>query len=327
MQSFESTRRQDFIDAESYRNTLAHYHKEIPLYQENLAEPEVHPGAHAEFLHMRATDHWTLLQLRYTGGEPIEELTPLFDGIASSYSEYVDKINEVTDERYYPPFLMSQFFDEYAEYLHILCVTILLHREDLLPAVLGWNDGTDFDGADAVIEELFKFYFPDRPDVDEWLWDKPYKPLLDTIDEPDPRERPRLMKKFVKNWYPSMKGIAAFWGGHEEIKPDFSPYSGYWNMCAAAFTYLYDIDDSSYRDEITYPKDLVDYARSMPRRPVSREDGEQILRVLGNQQCPRDGYWFSPAHLDSLKLFKAGELMPALDSEYGATIWQWNRDE
>lgn len=35
-------------------------------------------------------------------------------------------------------------------------------------------------------------------------------------------------------------------------------------MCAAAFTYLYDIDDASYRAETVYPKDLVDYARGMP---------------------------------------------------------------
>jgi hypothetical protein len=327
MKPFESTRRQHFIDAESYRNTLDHYKTEIPLYQENLARPETYPGDHAYFIRMRAMDHWVSLQLRYTGGEPISELAPLLDGIVSAYGEYVEKTHDATDEYYRPPFLLSEFFDQYTEYLHIVCVALLMHREDLLPIILAWNEGTDFDGVDAVIEELFKFYFPDRPDLDAWLWDKPYKPLLDTIDEPDPRERPSLMEKFVKSWYPSMKGIAGFWGKHEEIKPDFSPYSGYWNMCAAAFTYLYDIDDSSYRDEITYPKDLVDYARSMPRRPVSCENGEQILRVLGNQPCPREGFWFSPAHLDSLKLFKAGELMPALDSEYGATIWQWNRDE
>jgi hypothetical protein len=264
MKSFESTRRQHFIDIESYRNTLAHYHKEIPLYQENLARPETYPGDHAYFVRMRAMDHWASLQLRYTGGEPISEIAPLLDGIVSAYSDYVEKTNEATDEYYRPAFLLSEFFDQYTEYLHIICVPILMRREDLLPAVLAWNEGTDFDGVDAVIEELFKFYFPDRPDLDGWLWEQPYRLLLDAIDEPDPSERPKLMKMFVKEWYPSMKGKAGFWGKHEEIKPDFSPYTGYWNVCAAAFTYLYDIDDSSYRDEITYPEDLVDYARSIP---------------------------------------------------------------
>ena len=63
-----------------------------------------------------------------------------------------------------------------------------------------------------------------------------------------------------------MKGKVHFWGKHEKIKPEFTPYLGYWAMCAGAFTYLYDIDDSSYRDELVYPKDLVDYARSIPRK-------------------------------------------------------------
>jgi hypothetical protein len=197
----------------------------------------------------------------------------------------------------------------------------------LLPAILEWNAGTTLDGADAVLEELFKFYFPDRPDLDQWLWDQPYRLLLDAIDDPVPEERAKLMKKFVKRWYPALRGKAGFWGKHEEIEPDFSPYTGYWNMCAAAFTYLYDIDDTSYRDEITYPKDLVDYARSKPRRPVSQENCGQILRVLGGQICPREGYWFSPANDNSLKLFKADETMPEFDSEYGATIWQWDREE
>ena len=36
-------------------------------------------------------------------------------------------------------------------------------------------------------------------------------------------------------------------------------------MCAAAFTYLLELDDSAYRDEMVYPADLVDHARSLPR--------------------------------------------------------------
>jgi len=46
------------------------------------------------------------------------------------------------------------------------------------------------------------------------------------------------------------------------LKDSFSPYFGYWALCAGAFAYLLDIDDSSYRNEMVYPMDLVDYARS-----------------------------------------------------------------
>ena len=95
-------------------------------------------------------------------------------------------------------------------------------------------------------------------------------------------------------------------------------------MCAGAFTYLLDIDDVSYRNEEVYPKDVVDYARSFPRRSVKTEDGTDILRVEGGQACPREGTWFSPAKQDSARYFKVGEVMQVFDrTEYGQTIWQW----
>jgi hypothetical protein len=285
-QMFNETRRQDFIDEESYRNTLAHYTEEVPLYQTNLSAPEINPGGHAHFMKLRAGTLWRIFQLRYTGGDEVAGLVPLMDGVVAGFQQYVEKNDAATDEHYRPPFLMSEFFDSYIQYLHITCAAILLHREDLLPGILGWNAGTDFDGVDAVLEELFKFYFPDRPDLDQWLWDQPYRLLLDAIDDPVPDERAKLMKKFVKRWYPALRGKAGFWGKHEEIEPDFSPYTGYWNMCAAAFTYLYDIDDTSYRDEITYPKDLIDYARSKPRRPVSQENGDPIFTSPGRPIVP-----------------------------------------
>lgn len=70
------------------------------------------------------------------------------------------------------------------------------------------------------------------------------------------------MKKYVKKWHDSMKGQARFYGSHERITPKFTPHFGYWAMCAAAYVYRYDIDDSGFNNELVYPNDLVAYARS-----------------------------------------------------------------
>ena len=35
----------------------------------------------------------------------------------------------------------------------------------------------------------------------------------------------------------------------------------------------------------------------------------------------------TPAKVDSRRVFKQGEVMPDLDSNYGATIWQWEIDQ
>jgi len=208
--------------------------------------------------------------------------------------------------------------------VNLLSAAVLLHREDLIPSIFGLIEGGDFDGADAVIEELLKFFEPNRPSLDYWIWDQPYRTLLDAIDEEDVEKRSKLMKKYVSSWYKTMKGKATFWGKHEKIEPDFSPYRGYWAMCAGAFCYLYGIDDSSFREELVYPKDLVDFARSTPRNPVPNANGEHTLRAVGGDRCPREGIWFTPAQEQSARHFAFGDPMPVIDnSEYGATIWQW----
>lgn len=50
-------------------------------------------------------------------------------------------------------------------------------------------------------------------------------------------------------------------------------------------------------------------------------------RVASGELCPEDGYYFTPAQLNSRRKFKRGETMPSLNSQYGATIWQWDSDQ
>jgi hypothetical protein len=268
MASFNKKHRQPLLGEDGLDKTLAHYAQVEADFPELLLMPESRPGSRAALLRIRASNLWAILQIRYTAGEDPSRLALLLGDVVERYQAYVDENNEASDGDYVPPFRMLDMMDTYLTYLHLVSACILLHREDLLPTILAWNEGTDYEGVGAVLEELFKFYIPDRPELDEWLWEQPYRLLLDAIDEPAPGEQAKLMKKYVKKWYPAIKGKASFWGRHEGIEPYASPYVGYWAMCSAAFTYLYDIDDSSYRDELVYPKDLVDYARSIPRRTV-----------------------------------------------------------
>lgn len=49
-------------------------------------------------------------------------------------------------------------------------------------------------------------------------------------------------------------------------------------------------------------------------------------RCESGERCPREGWWFTPAVQDSRRLFKLGEVMPKLSTDYGQTIWQWLND-
>jgi hypothetical protein len=321
---FNSIRRQKYLDETSYTNTLKNFEKNKFEYDQLLAQPNADTDEDVGVYQYRALELWAAFQLKYTAGENLEELSRSMGEIVEAFDVYVQKNEAVPEVDYYSPFLIDSSIDNYVDFINIVCAAILLHREDLLPVIFQWIDGGEFDGIDAVLEELLKFYFPDRPLPDSWIWDQPYEKLLDVIDSDSLQERPKLMKDYVKEWCLSMRKQASFCGKHSEIKPEFSPYYGYWAMCAAAFAYLLDIDDTLYRNEEVYPKDLVDYARSLPRRSLKLRDGTEILRVAGGRTCPHDGVWFSPAKPNSAQHFKAGDVMPKFDaSEYGETIWQW----
>ena len=320
---FSERRRQMYMDEQSYNNTLVHINTQNTLNIEALKEDITKRGRKTTLLLM-ADNLWTIFKLKYTAGEKLTVLADALDDIVSAFKTYVAAADDMPDDQYYPPFLMSETIDTYVDYLNLLCAAVLLRREDLIPRIHALNEGTDFDKTDAVLEELLKFYLPDRPQLDDWLWDKPYRKLLDAIDSDTPEEMQEEMKRYVKNWYKDMKGVAHFWGKHEDITPEFSPYSGYWAMSAAAYTYLYQIDDSSYRNETVYPKDLVDYARSIPRHDATQQNMAKPLRVVGGETCPRSGLWFSPAKANSQGHFSAGAIMPVFpDAQYGLTIWQW----
>jgi len=318
--NFSQSRRQIHLDEDSYLNTIAQLEMENAI----PTEPNLSREDFCTNLSLNSQGHWLIFQLKFTAGESLIELADSLDEVVLAYEQYVDAIDELPDERYHPPFILNDMIDTYVDYLNLLCSAILLRREDLIARICALNEGTDFDQSDAVLEELFKFFLADRPNLDSWLWDKPYRKLLDAVDSDTVPEMEHGMKIYVKKWYSDMKGLAHFWNKHEKIKPDFTPYFGYWAMCAAAFTYLYNLDDSSYRNETVYPKDLVDYARSIPRHDENQPAIAKPLRVAGGEPCPRSGLWFSPAKADSQAQFSAGSVMPVFpDAEYGLTIWQW----
>lgn len=63
---------------------------------------------------------------------------------------------------------------------------------------------------------------------------------------------------------------------------------------------------------------------SAPTMPASKD---AYPRVPAGEPCPGEGWWFSPAKLGSRRYFKRGEVMPKLDTGYGDTFWQWDKDQ
>ena len=68
------------------------------------------------------------------------------------------------------------------------------------------------------------------------------------------------IKKYLEGWYNNTKLLT--WHNYVASIDRARYYYGYWSFESAAIVAILDLDDSSFRDNQYYPKDLVDYYRS-----------------------------------------------------------------
>ncbi len=107
---------------------------------------------------------------------------------------------------------------------------------------------------DWLIDYLVAYRIPNRPKVDTLIFPKPYATLKKAVDESDPLKRSAIVKHYLeKEWYPGHKGL--YW--HENHKSQHDTFFGYWSFESAAVVKIAGIDDSSFRDNMYYPKDLL----------------------------------------------------------------------
>lgn len=101
------------------------------------------------------------------------------------------------------------------------------------------------------------------------------------------------LQRYLKIWYKSL-AKAPWHDSHLGIADDTTGgYFGYWAIEAGAVTFLMGVDDSSFREHLVYPKDLVDFARAMDAATefFSTVNADfSGIRVEGGQPCPQAGY-------------------------------------
>jgi hypothetical protein len=322
-------RRQDYLDEQSYQNTLDRLHLERVELRDRLSIEGLTLRGYSGTKGMLAWREFYIFELKFTAGEKLSVLADSLGDIVTAFEEYKRALDQDPDTNGDSPFQIdNDTIDDYVSYLNLISSCILLGRAELVDRVAMLLNGTDLFGEDEVIDELLKFFLPSYKVTDEWFWEKPHTLLLEAIESTDRDKAAKVMKSYVKKWYLSMKGQASFWGKHEQTKPEYTIYRGYWDMCAAAFTYLYGLDDTSYRNEIIYPREMVDFARSLPHRENADQTTLSQLRVIAGNPCTRSGFWFTAPRQDSRSKFQEGDIMPTVaHSDYGLTIWQWDAQQ
>jgi len=336
---FREKRRQKFLTERYFRLNRAFQEMLVEAGQRAIskdkANGEVDPSPYGGIF----TDRLKLLRLSYTAGEPIESLKPLFAEVMKWLDEwhaaeyrYSVHLAQKRGEDLRLDMTPVEFGDlfHYQMALDVISLGLLLGEPDAVRHAATLMQSARH--TDMLYEYLIERVVPD-PDttIAEFFHAEPYDPLLDAIyTAKTPEESAAYVKKYLDGWYKAFDGVP-WHDGHLVQTEEYSNYEGYWAFEAAAVCVLHDIDDSSFRDHLIYPKDLADWARAhhvkdlikLPVPGATTTTGER-LRCEAGQPCPRTGFWFTPARAGSRQRFEAGQVMPEVGGDYGTTIWQWD---
>lgn len=215
----------------------------------------------------KADELYEMMSRDYTAGVPIDELRGQLGVIVQAYQEAA-YFNRIFENEPAMPLFDFRHKDDYVRVVELVSLPILLHREDLIPAVHSLFKGGSPDENDALVEDLLGKYLLDRPYLEDSYHPEPYGILLDATAQTPMEERQEDIGLYLDAWYPCMMGVG-WYDTHKYQSPrGAGGYFGYWAFDAAAVAYLYDVDDTPFRDHLHYPKDLVDFARSMPASSI-----------------------------------------------------------
>lgn len=320
---FDQRRRQHFVNEAYVDERLKFATDWLTELEQDLARSDLGDEGNALTSATWADLHYELLSLRYTAGSAIEPLRGELERTVSAYEQHARYLRIHEKEPKFPALRFRDIAD-YQRCMQLIGLCYLLHRRDLLPRIAALQD-PNYYGHDSVYEELLDYALPERYDTEELFHLKPYEHLIDAMYADTDEDSVASLQRYCLAWYPAMAD-APWHGGHERIQGTEGDYFGYWAFEAGAVAYLLDLDDTSIT-HMVYPKDLVAWARA--NKHLSAQPGEQNERgrCEANQPCPREGYWFTPAQIDSRRYFKRGERMPELKSDYGLTIWQWDQHQ
>ena len=188
------------------------------------------------------------LILRYSRGDAVAELKPLFPPIIPDWEHYLaapysDKFLIVAED--------ASTLENYVLALWMVSLARIFEVDESLFGRLLKCIGNE--GKDILLERLIAGKTAGIAKADTLVFPKIYSPLLAAIDA-EAKERPRLFKAFLDNWYRNMK--PTYW--YENHKgPGGGGFFGYWAIEAAGVVKTFGIDDSSFRDVPYYPTDLV----------------------------------------------------------------------
>lgn len=339
MKNINKQRRQQFLYPELHeeaKNYLQKVRKAIPSYLASVTTLDL--GVVAEY----ANDFWCALDalmLEYTAGAPLEEVKAMYPAVVEAFEKwwkadrawYVARHPEAENDKLVCAFDELEDIGEYLQLLQLVSLGVLFNDGASLRRIAGRLEAQR--GEDIIVEELLFDYIDNPIETQNMLHLDLYDDLVGAIWEEDPKDSAACMQTFLKSWYKAYRGQpwhdAHLRVGDIPEKPHWANYYGYWAFEAGALSYLYELDDTPWRDHMLYPKDLVDWARSRgrPVKPQPVEAKPEVLTAYPGDPCPESGEWYSVNWNDRRMVLKQGEPMPGPKySAVGVVVWHMKKD-
>lgn len=209
---------------------------------------------------MALTPRWKRFTALYSAGADVETLRAEFSGVLSAAERAVEFMKrDVPDDKRARIFAIGQsgrdrFLDKdhYRGWLWLVSLAIVFGVDDetfdrvVAASEFGWED--------RLLGRLIAARRPEHPVGEELMLPRVVGALDKAFDAASPTAAEKAVAQYLSKWYPAWKGVSG-WGGHEFVAK--KKYFGYWAFEAVAVAAVLGLDDSSFRDDEYYPRDLA----------------------------------------------------------------------
>ncbi len=238
----------------SYINKKNESHKKRV---EKLKQGKIKPERLIPVQQDMASNLISKLVAKYSCGLSIDTFTEDFGTILELIeSSWIDGSRKFVGAR---NTVLDQYnIDPHTQLLRILSIGLLIRFSDDFFERIG-----EIVREDNVIDTVFEFLLSSklsawemRDETSDYAF-KLYQNLKKAIQEPNNEEAEKLIKKFLeKDWLKEQKKAQML----TDVDKDW--YYGRWSFESAAIVAIKGLDDSSFKENEYYPKDLVDYYRA-----------------------------------------------------------------
>ncbi|PQV45033.1 PoNe immunity protein domain-containing protein [Paraburkholderia sp. BL21I4N1] len=311
MGDFEAVRRQRFLSNRYYDWLLPQFTEQVEYWaQHDAPSGASEPERKALAARYRASYAHRRFLLEFTSGKSLVALRNELPLLVDTLELYSTLNRAAMWDDSVPPLMFGEI-GEYEKAMQLISLCHLLHCTELLPRLANTLDRF-YCAQDTLYEDLLSYGMDGRYDVDKWFHDRPYRLLINSFYRDSEEESIRDVAAYLDAWYPAMKEAPWHDCHLKANEQEGGAYVGYWAIEAAAAAYLLELDDTSFRNHLLYPKDLTDFARAFEVRqqPQSAEAGARPLTVRTGQICPETGVWNAAGHNVPGVMVRQGEVMP-----------------